>query len=213
MTETKSEQLVRGGPPRGVGGGDADRRIREERQTIGRQLHQGILQELTVAGLRLKVLENTSPPPAGAIAEFSEWLRERQAELRQLVSRLEQGEPGGSETDLTAIVADLHERYGCQVVVGQRLQSRRFEADIWSAMTGTIGDVVQLLARELSANRIDVDLPNSAQPTLRISHDGQRLIGRPEQLAAVRAVVGHSGASLEIEPLGTTEVLIVDWSS
>jgi signal transduction histidine kinase len=214
MTEKRAEPLVRGGRTPDVAGGEADQRIRLERQSIGKQLHQGILQELTVAGLRLKVLQDAAPPPAAdAIAEFSQWLRQRQAELRQVVSRLEQGEAGSNDAVLAAIVADLNERYGCAVALGRNVPSGRFEPEIWSAMTGTIADVARLLAQALSASRIGVDLPNPARPTLQMTHDGERLIGHPEQLALLRAIVGRGGASLEIEPQGEGESLTLDWAS
>jgi len=206
--------LGRGGVPRGISGKDAELRVRVERQSIGKQLHQGILQELTIAGLRLKALETAAAEPtASAIVEFSQWLRERQAELRGIVSQLEQGDPPGGGVDLAAIAADLRDRYGCDMSFDPQLQSCRFEPDIRSAMTGTVTGVTEVLAGALSAPLINVGLPSAAQPTLRITHDGERLVAHPETLVTVRVMVGRGGASLEIEQQGETETLTIDWAS
>src|SRR6185369_2671688 len=117
MTKAKAELPARTGQlPHGTSE-LADLQVRTERRGVGKQLHQGILQELTVAGLRLKLLQQSAPEPtATAIAEFAAWLRDRQAELRQVVSELEQGRRADSSDDLAAIAADLRERYGCVMI-------------------------------------------------------------------------------------------------
>lgn len=214
MTEAKAELLARGGRVRADSGDTAPAGVEAERQRIGRQLHQTILQDLTVAGLRLKTLQDAAPQSGGAaIGEFAAWLRARQSELRRMVAELEQGRRGDSGSELATIAADLHDRYGCEVRFDPQLAPNRFEPQIWSAMIETVQGVVQILAEELSARRIDLAPTGMAQPSLTLSHDGRTLAGRAEQLAAVRTVAGRRGAVLQIEAHDAIEQLTLDWSS
>lgn len=213
MTGAKEELLARHGLPGVVPGEDADLWRRAERRGIGRQLHQGILQELTVAGLRLKTLGDTAPDPtAAAIAEFAAWLRDRQAELRQIVTELEQGRPVDSKLDLSAIAAELHERYGCQLSFDPQSRLGQFGPDVWSAMIDTVQGLAQILATGLSARHIEVGTGDLAQPILRIIHDGRSLADRADQLVALRAMVGRRGASLHVDRAGNAERLTLDWA-
>ena len=209
MTDAKTEILAKPGAAGGAGH-DADPSVRAERRAIGKQLHQGILQDLTVAGLRLAVLREGAPEPAAtAIAELATWLQERQAELRALVSNLEQGNPGGG--DLLVVVAALQQRHGCDLAVDLRLQGGEFEPGLRAAMLETIGGLGAILAGPLAARRIDVQLAEDLRPILRVLHDGQDLADNAGQLAAARALVGRAGASLRIERAGR-EQLTLDWT-
>lgn len=213
MTEVKAELLARDERLRRDTGEDAAPQVAAERQRIGRQLHRTILQDLTVAGLSLKSLQDMAPQSAAAIGEFAAWLRTRQSELRRVVAELEQGRRGDSGSDLAAIAADLHDRYGCEVTVDPQLGLDRVEPQIWSAMTDTVQGVAQILAEDLSARRIDLAPAGAAQPSLKLSHDGRMLAGTAELLAAVRRVVGRNGASLQIRSHEAIEQLILDWAS
>lgn len=214
MTSADSELLAPGGQPPAASGEDTAHRIEAERQRIGRLLHQTILQELTVAGLHLKRLEDAAPEPtAAAIAELSDWLRQRQSELRRVVTELEQGRRGDGAADLAAVAANLRDRYGCDMNVDPHLEPGRFDPQIWSAMIDTVGGVGQILARELSSRRIDLVAAPTGQPSVRLRHDGQGIGDSPAQLAAVRTLVGRNGASLQIERAGASEQLILDWAS
>lgn len=213
MTESNADLLARSGPVRAAPGEVAGHPVEAERQRIGRLLHHTILQDLTVAGLHLKQLEDAAPEPtASAIRELSRWLRERQSELRRIVTELEQGQRGDGGTNLAAIAADLHDRYGCEVNVDPQLAPSRFEPEIWSAMVDIVQGVGRILAGDLSARCIDLVPVGTGQAALRLSHDGQRLADRSAQLAAVRTLVGRKGASLQLQTAGTAEQLTLDWT-
>jgi hypothetical protein len=210
MSEVKADVSEKAGQP-SAAAGDADVPVRAERRDIGKQLHQGILQDLTIAGLRLKVLQDGAPElTATALAEFAAWLRGRQAALRKLVSELEQGRPAGAH-DLAAITAIVQQRHGCRLAVEGRLAEGEFDQGLWATMVETIGGVVTILADPLGARQVDVSRAENSLPILGVLHDGRKLADNTDQLVAIRALVGRGGASLRIEP-GTPERLTLDWT-
>jgi signal transduction histidine kinase len=67
----------------------------EERREIGRLLHDGILQDLTVLGFELSTLRRDAPPAMQVkLTALSDWVATRQAALRELVSTLADAGPG-----------------------------------------------------------------------------------------------------------------------
>jgi hypothetical protein len=181
----------------------------DERRLIGRQLHQGILQELTVAGFRLKAMQSAAPETAAAaIGEFAEWLRARQAELRHYVARLEDG-LSDEPIELTAIAAELA-ACDCRVSFDERLRPARFAPQPWEGIIASLDGVTRLLSDSRGADAIDVGLAGDALPVLNINHDGKRPGDHAEALAALRALAGACGASLRIEADGHS--LILAWA-
>jgi len=71
----------------------AQDQLQAERRRIAQMLHDGILQDLTVAGLRLGALERSNGATAAELQALAQWLRERQAVLRDLVSDLSEEMP------------------------------------------------------------------------------------------------------------------------
>lgn len=187
----------------------------DERRAIGRRLHQGILQDLTVAGLRLKALEDQAgAPTAAAISEFAVWLRERQAELRRYVGSLEQGLGDNMlESDLASLADTLATRHQCRVSVDRRVAAMMVPQEVAEAMVGAIQGVVPLLVDGLNARGVAITLDETTEATLRITHDGDRLRDHAAHLKSVRQTVGRNGASLRIGPQQDTETLILDWAN
>jgi signal transduction histidine kinase len=71
----------------------AQDQLQAERRRIAEMLHNGILQDLTVAGLRLGALERSNGATAAELHALAQWLGERQAALRYLVSDLSDAAP------------------------------------------------------------------------------------------------------------------------
>jgi signal transduction histidine kinase len=215
MTEIRGQLPETGQASAGDVRPSASERRSDERRAIGRRLHQGILQDLTVAGLRLKALEDqAAAPTATAIGEFAAWLRERQAELRRYVAALEQG-LGDTlvETELARLADALLAQHQCRLSIDRRVRSSIFPQDMSDAVVRALGGVLPLLAGDLNARNVAIALDDGAEATLRITHDGGRLQEHATQLTAVRRTVGGNGASLRIEPQQATETLILDWAN
>ena len=187
----------------------------DERRKIGRRLHQGILQDLTVAGLRLKAIEDQATAPSmAAIAEFAAWLRERQGDLRVYVSSLEQGLGGNAlDAELATLADSLAAQHQCQVSVDGRVQTMVFPMAISEAMVRAIRGILPILADPLGARAITIAPEAGTAATLRITHDGGHLRDHAEPLAAVRQSAGRNGASLHVETRPATETLILDWAN
>ena len=183
-----------------------------ERRTIGRELHQGILQDLTVAGFRLRALQSAEPAiSAAGIADFANWLRDRQADLRRYVTSLEQGLPNA--TDIDGVAADLMAQYGFKLSFDLQLQASHVAPGVLGAIVEILRDAAPLLAGPLHAGNIEIALERAAtEPALRIVHDGERINDHAEELDALRASVGRNGASLRIEATSGLEAWILDWA-
>ena len=136
-----------------------------------------------------------------------------QADLRLVVSELEQGRPAASTVVLETIAADLRERYGCAMTFDLKVPPSDFEPGIWSAMIETSGGLAQMLADIFAARRLHIGLLADSKPILHVSHDGQSVADNAELLAAARALVGRGGASLKIDSQSGAERLTLDWTS
>jgi hypothetical protein len=209
MIETRAQFPQREDVSEGLSRDAADKAARAtERRTIGRELHQGILQELTVAGFKLKAMQSGEPAAsAAAIADFANWLRDRQADLRRYVTSLEQGLD--CEIDLARVAADLTAQYGLKLSIDPPLQS---SPDISGAIVQILRDVAPLLAGALHARKITIALEGATRPALRIVHDGRRIYDHAAELAALRSSIGRNGASLQIEDANGSDAWILDWA-
>lgn len=187
---------------------------RAERRRIGRELHQGILQDLTVAGFRLKTLEDAAQDDAlkTEVNALAAWLRSRQAALRTFVTDLEAGENSGGQVGLSAVAEALLQR-GCVLSFDAAVDVGGFEHGIDEAILRATGELTELLATSLGTRSIAIRGDPRGQPRLHLHHDGPPLRSRPEDLAAVRSIAGRNGASLRIEARPAGEILVLDWTS
>ena len=184
-----------------------------ERRNIGRYLHQGILQELTVAGFRLSAMQKASDgKTAAALADFATWLRDRHAELRHYVGRLEEGNAPDISDEFALLVSQLEGSHGCRLLLEPPVPSGDARPGLWLTFLATLRAVAPLLARDSGATVISVLCTDRPHPSLRIAHNGLHPTADSAVLAKVRSAVGHDGATLRIETSDTAETLLLDWA-
>ena len=185
----------------------------DERRRIGHHLHQGILQDLTVAGLRLAAMQKTPMNGLSAeVAQFADWLRDRQADLRRYVGDLETGSMDHDRVSLDDLAAEMIRHGRCTLSVDPNIPVS-LRAQFVGAVTSALASLVRFLDEQQGATAIDIILERDAPPRLRLSHDGNRIVGDDGAMHAMRPVVGRAGASLSIEAVDGLEVVILDWAA
>lgn len=214
MADTKSEA-----PPRTRAARRTSRPVGaawlHERRRIARALHDGVLQDLTVAGLKLRAIaggrDETIRP---ALVELSGWLAERQADLRSLVAEL-----GGTQAPATldAMVEGVRSlaarQHACSLTVTQRPGSSDVDPMLLLPMRIVLESAVRLLAGEAAARQVSATIVLDRAPRLLLVHDGQPLRVDAERLAILRRVVGSQGASLRSGARDGRERLVIDWAA
>jgi signal transduction histidine kinase len=171
----------------------------EERMRIARDVHDGTLQALTAAALRLKNASEAAP--AGErerLDEIRQILSDQQRQLRAFVTdALEQG-PREEQIDLKdelgRILRDIERDWNCRTALDVAPES--------ATVTGTLQRQLNLLVTEAAANavrhgqarQIGVAVERNATTlSLRISNDGRPLTGldgRFDQQELARRNVG-----------------------
>ena len=183
-----------------------------ERRRIARQLHGGILQELTVVGLQLRALHAQVPPDnRPAVSELADWLEIRQAELRQLVAELH-GE-SALHGDFTAIVERATAEWGCAVTLDIQPAGAKVDAIFRMAVRTVLAELVRTIAAELGGQHVSAVLTLEPLPALTIRHDGAPPAPPRLDIDRLRRFIGSSGAALRIgTPAGATD-MVVDWNA
>jgi hypothetical protein len=162
------------------------------------------MQDLTVAGFRLRALEQVAPaamqPEIGALAV---WLSERQAELRDFVSDLIDVEFNSElETQVEALLP------GCKVTWERHLAAS-------AAASAALVSALLLLIRATAAlgSPQVVRISILAAERLSVAHDGPPLRTRPAALVSLRREIKKLNASLRVARPSSIEILSVTWGS
>lgn len=170
-------------------------------RAIAKSLHDGIMQDLTVAGFRLRALEQTAPDGLRSeIGALAAWLSERQAVLRDFVSALIGLDP--PDDGLNAKVGALLPR--CRVV---------WEIDPATTIAGSPSLISALLLltgalASFAAPQV-VWIAKPAANRLSLTHDGSPLESRSKASAGVRRALDELGATLRIVRRGGVETLTI----
>lgn len=176
-----------------------------ERRRIAQALHDGILQDLTIAGFRLRSLQRSEGTDVKAdLGLFAEWLRGRQALLRDFVSSLVT--PSSPVEDaLTHMRTVLPET--CQLIwaddQGQSQETGAFR--LGAAMLG----VARALVRAGSPTIVEIEM--SASDRLRVTHDGRPLRMNTAVAVELRQSLKELGTSLRITQRGDVETVSLAW--
>ena len=176
-----------------------------ECRRIGRDLHQGILQDLTLAGFRLRTMQTAADgeTAAVAIADFASWLRDRQADLRRYVSDLE---AGGPAADIANLASELEESCGCRVTIHPQIETA--SPEIRGRLVATLRGAVPLVAAGTGATRIDIGYESDPLALLRVVHNGRGMTTDKDTLAKLQSAIGDDGATLHIQ---SAETLLIGW--
>jgi signal transduction histidine kinase len=171
----------------------------EERMRIARDVHDGTLQTLTAAALRLKnVSDAASSDQRGPLDEIRHILADQQRQLRSFVTEALERRPRdvdpGLKGELGQILRDIERDWGCMTALDIEPDS--------VALTGNLQHQLKLLITEAAANavrhgqakRIGVAVARNATTlSLRINNDGRPfggLDGRFDQQELVRRNLG-----------------------
>lgn len=183
---------------------------RGERTRIARQLHAGILQELTVAGFQLKALHDQVPKGSRpAVDDLASWLEMRQRELRQFVAELEGG--NRFRGDLGAIIDDAKTGFGCEVTLVVQPEGAKLNPMFRLAVRTIAAELVQTIAVQLGGRHITAILSLETLPKLNVSHDGASVRTMHLDLDHLRRFIGTNGASIRIDETANGDNFVVDW--
>ncbi len=181
-----------------------------ERSRIARQLHAGILQELTVAGFQLRALHDQVPASAKpAVKDLASWLEVRQAELRQLVAELQGGSP--LHGDFTAVIEEA-DGLGCKLALSIQPVGARIDSMFRIAARTVLSELARTIAAELGGRRITAQLTLEPLPRLVVAHDGGTLGGPGSDVDRLRRFIGASGAVLSLRTADDVNDIVVDWN-
>jgi PAS domain S-box-containing protein len=163
--------------------------IREDRDRIARDLHDGVIQRLFATAMSVHALRRR-PATLGLDADLShivDELDETIVEIRSLIYRLSPDEPSADfQSDMRAVVDEEHAALGLTPTV-------RFTGD-----AGSVGgewrrhvlfifrELLSNIARHARATRVDVDVEVGEMVLLRVADDGRGF--DPNQVAKGRGV-------------------------
>jgi signal transduction histidine kinase len=155
----------------------------EERMRIARDLHDGTLQALTAAALRLKnASETAAPDHRDQLDEIRQILADQQRQLRAFVSealaRPLPDERVGLKGELDRTLRDIERDWNCTAALAVEPESAVVDVDLQRQLKLLITEAAANAVRHGQARRIGVAV--SHRPTtlsLRIRNDGRPLAG------------------------------------
>lgn len=149
----------------------------EERLSMARDLHDGVLQTLSAAAMHLEAIRRSPSGDRLRMAALQDWLHKEQRELRHMIERLRTEEAAtedpGEGTSLAEMAAGIGERWGIPVRLscsppGLRLgPGRRFQ------LQQILREAAANAVRHGGATRLDVTLTaRSDRLDIAIADDG-----------------------------------------
>ena len=165
----------------------------EERARIGRELHDGIVQQLLVIDVELELLRlgpGGEPRAPGALRLVQERVRSASAGVRALIARPET--PAVDPSQLPAVIADLVDRFGRETGLDAADQPRTHVVPLPSRVCGELTRIVQEalvnVQRHSGAGRMRVG-SDASELTLPIRDHGRGFPPpRPAPASGVRPV-------------------------
>ena len=204
----------------GVGHLQAERRAAaaDERARIGREIHDGIIQQLLCLDVDLELLRlgpGREPRVSDALARVQERLRSESAGLRVLIARPHT--PDVDPSQLPTVLAGLVERFEQQTGIAADYQPHTGVAPLPSRMCGELARIVQEalvnVRRHSGAGRVRVRMAcEPDEVTLSICDDGRGFPPLPTAAAGllfdrrtttpavIRERVRAIGGTLELAP-------------
>lgn len=184
------------------------RPLAAEQRRIATALHNGVLQDLTIAGFRLLALERSAPTALQPdIRALAKWLQERQASLRGFVASL-MGETGNSPLELT--LTDLSALLPPTTKLVWRDRSAA-----GSEPPATLRAALNLTAAAILAVRpptyVEVSLVSAG--LLHLAHDGEGLRANAPALTALRRGLRALGLRLRVTRQVDGERLALGWDA
>src|SRR5262245_22667975 len=142
--------------------------VAKERQRLARNLHDGVLQSLTVVALQLKavyrMLEGNSPIAREHLAEIQRLIADEQLDLRFLVEELKSTGQESSEGDLCLIgrletmSRQIERLWGLRVELNLKLPGLRVPTALAYEIYYIVHEAVLNAARHAQASAVHVDL-------------------------------------------------------
>jgi hypothetical protein len=187
----------------GLGIGKASLREREELLLLARFLHNGILQELTAAGLQLHAIARKVPEAeARTINDLLNSLRSNQRSLRQLVDALET-ELFESPTvllraELARAAAALSRDDAMEWTSTVRPEGARITKAQAAYLMALLGEFATLLGHRRGALQFRVEIIVGSIVRCELAADAGAAIAEPADFAALQRRVGELGGMVEM---------------
>jgi signal transduction histidine kinase len=155
----------------------------EERLTMARDLHDGVLQTLSATSMHLEVIRQSPSESRLGMAALQEWLLKEQRELRRLIERLrnddlsEPVEPPYDEgLGLNEIAAAVEQRWGIPVELTRYPSDLRLGERLTFQFLQIMREAAANAVRHGGASRLSVALAaKDDQLEIRITDDGKGL--------------------------------------
>jgi signal transduction histidine kinase len=188
----------------------------EERMRIARDVHDGTLQALTAAALRLKnTSDAAAPEERGRLDEIRQILSDQQRQLRAFVSEALQrpvrDERIGLKGDLGQILRDIERDWNCTTALTVEPESAAVGVDLQRQLRLLITEAAANAVRHGQAKQIGVAVSRDATILqLRITNDGHPLdglVGRFDQQELMQRNLGPASIRNRVVALNGSMVL------
>jgi signal transduction histidine kinase len=171
----------------------------EERMRIARDVHDGTLQALTAAALRLKNASETAPSDQrGRLDEIRQILSAQQQQLRSFVTealqRWPRAEPVALKGELGQILRDIERDWNCATALNVEPESAAVDGDLQLQLRLLITEAAANAVRHGQARQIGVAVTRkSTTLSLNIRNDGRPLAGLEGQFDQHELVRRNAG--------------------
>jgi signal transduction histidine kinase len=197
----------------------------EERARIGRELHDGIVQQLLCIDVDLELLRRghgSEPRVAEALARVQERLRSESTSLRELIAR--PYTPAVDASQLPAVITELVDRFERETGIAADYQSNGNAVPLPSRVCGELARIVQEalvnVRRHSGAGRVRVRVGcDPDEVTLSIRDDGRGFpalaasgpfpAGRTATPVVIRERVRTIGGTLRLAPTAVGAHLLI----